>query len=54
MVESMRRYLENTRLIQLDKLGRYTCLKESGVVIDAGDEISSDEHDEQDGSEGGD
>ncbi|KAF7791713.1 hypothetical protein EIP86_002737 [Pleurotus ostreatoroseus] len=47
--------LDDFHSIQLDKLDRYVCLKESNVVIDAGEESSSDEEDgdESDESEDG-
>ena len=41
--------LDDFYSLQLDKLDRYTCLKESGVVISAeGDDESSDEDDDDD------
>ncbi|KAG6811499.1 hypothetical protein H0H92_007147 [Tricholoma furcatifolium] len=40
--------LDDFHYLQLDKLDRYVCLKESGVTIAEGDESSSDDDDDED------
>ncbi|KAG7097966.1 hypothetical protein E1B28_005276 [Marasmius oreades] len=43
--------LDDFYSIQLDKMDKFTCLKESGVVIEEGDDESSDDDDEEDGDD---